>query len=61
MTDLTTPPHQPEVCDADEKRRRKRRLRSDLKLYQVWVEDLDWGDQIDDFNLVAARSESAAT
>jgi hypothetical protein len=25
------------------------------------VQDLDWGDEIDDFNLVAARSESAAT
>jgi hypothetical protein len=25
------------------------------------VQDLNWGDEIDDFNLVAARSEPAAT
>jgi hypothetical protein len=61
VTDSPTPPHQPEGSDDDTKRPGKRRPRGDLKLYQVWVQDLDWGDEIDDFNLVAARSASAAT
>src|SRR2546429_9568801 len=61
MNDPTKRPDQPEACDADDTRPRRRRRKGDLKLYQVWVQDLDWGDEIDDFNLVAARSESAAT
>jgi hypothetical protein len=60
MSDSNTP-HRPETSDGNSKRPRKPRARGDLKLYQVWVQDLDWGDEIDDFNLVAARSESAAT
>jgi hypothetical protein len=32
-----------------------------LNLYQVRVQDLEWGDEIDDFNLVAAYSERQAT
>jgi hypothetical protein len=58
---MVTTTQQPEVSDTGERRSHKRRPRADLKLYQVWVQDLDWGDEVDDFNLVAATSAAAAT
>lgn len=53
--------HQSSSDSQLEERTTKVRKARPLRLYQVWLQDLEWGDEIEDFHLVAARSEQAAT